>query len=363
MKKKEKPSFPAAVLILSGFLILMSVMLLLAAVHIHGFADSYAKNFYPLLVRTIGRLCGLVPFSIAELALYAMVLLLVFFLFFRLVRLLLRKQHAGFQLLRFFARTLLLVSFLLFSYTLGCGINYRTTPFSTQAGLSKAPFTKEQLSSVCTQLTDELVALSDQVPRNNEGVMQQNDHWQQEAALAMQHLASDFPALDTAYPQPKLLLSPAILSWQQVSGVYSPFTIEANVNTAMTPYNLPFTMCHELSHLSGFMREDEANFIAWLACHEDEDPSFRYSGTLLAWIYCYNALEKQDPEAAKAIRQSLPDTVEADLSANRAFWKQYDGPISDAQTRMNDKYLKANGQSEGVVTYDRFVELLVNYLL
>ena len=29
-------------------------------------------------------------------------------------------------------------------------------------------------------------------------------------------------------------------------------------------YNIPHTICHELSHLKGYMREDEANFIGYL---------------------------------------------------------------------------------------------------
>ncbi|MEI3187265.1 MAG: DUF3810 family protein [Lachnospiraceae bacterium] len=40
-----------------------------------------------------------------------------------------------------------------------------------------------------------------------------------------------------------------ILSIQQLSGIYSPFTVEANYNRAMTDYNIPHTICHELSSI------------------------------------------------------------------------------------------------------------------
>ena len=74
-------------------------------------------------------------------------------------------------------------------------------------------------------------------------------------------LGATYPELSGYYPQPKGLLFPAFLSVQNLSGIYSPFTIEANYNSAMVSYNLPFTICHELSHLRGFMQEEEANFI------------------------------------------------------------------------------------------------------
>ena len=65
----------------------------------------------------------------------------------------------------------------------------------------------------------------------------------------------------------------------------------------MTAYNIPHTICHELSHLRGFMREDEANFIGFLACIGSEDPEYRYSGYLSGWIYAGNALAGEDYEA------------------------------------------------------------------
>ena len=103
-------------------------------------------------------------------------------------------------------------------------------------------------------------------------------------------LGATYPELSGYYPQPKGLLFPAFLSVQNLSGIYSPFTIEANYNSAMVSYNLPFTICHELSHLRGFMQEEEANFIAYLASSQSDYKEFQYSGSLMGWIYCMNVL-------------------------------------------------------------------------
>ena len=65
----------------------------------------------------------------------------------------------------------------------------------------------------------------------------------------------------------------------------------------MPYYNIPHTICHELSHLKGFMREDEANFIGYLACIGSDSPDFRYSGYLTGWVYAGNALARVDPES------------------------------------------------------------------
>ena len=79
----------------------------------------------------------------------------------------------------------------------------------------------------------------------------------------MKGLADEYPQFKSWYPYPKPLIHPRLLSVQQLTGVYSPFTVEANYNSEIPAYNIPHTICHELSHLKGYMREDEANF-HWL---------------------------------------------------------------------------------------------------
>ena len=77
------------------------------------------------------------------------------------------------------------------------------------------------------------------------------------ARSAMQKAASDYPLLDGTYLGPKPVLFSRALSHCNITGIFFPFTLEANVNTDIPDYSLPSTMCHELAHLSGFMREDE----------------------------------------------------------------------------------------------------------
>ena len=109
------------------------------------------------------------------------------------------------------------------------------------------------------------------------------------------------------------------------------------------------------------MQEQEANFIAYLACISSEEIDFQYSGNLSGWIYCMNALREADYEMWEEVRASLSQEVEADLRANNHFWDMYDGKVAEVSNRMNDNYLKANGQSDGVKSYDRMVNLIVAY--
>ena len=121
-------------------------------------------------------------------------------------------------------------------------------------------------------------------------------------------LAEEFPSLEGYYPEPKEVIVSEILSFQGLTGVYSPFTVEANYNGDMTPYNIPFTVCHELSHLRGFMEEKEANFIAFLGLHRIRPTDFQYSGYLSGWTYCMECALQDGQGDVQEVRGLLDES-------------------------------------------------------
>ncbi len=175
-------------------------------------------------------------------------------------------------------------------------------------------YSAEELKEICIQLTEKLNELSDKVARDGNGIMILSGQADEKAISAMTSLGEEYDVLSGYYPRPKQLIISELLSYQGLSGIYLPFTVEANYNGDMLPYNIPFTACHELSHLRGFMQEDEANFIAFLACIHDEDLDFQYSGYMLGWTYCMNALYRMDHELWSEVRVLLDEVIETDLS-------------------------------------------------
>lgn len=341
-------------LLLCGFAFLIAaVFLQLAARNMEGFGQWYVLTVYPVLTGTIGRLSGLVPFSVSEILLY----LLPCAVLVNLWRL--RRQKK-----RFFAGMFCLASALFFSYTVCCGINYFCLPFSSYLEYQTGEYSSAELNQLLSWLTEQVNGSYGELS----GDLQNRTEYSQAelgrlGVEAMETLAEDYPALRGYYPRPKPLLVSWILSVQQLSGIYSPFTVEANYNQEMTAYNIPHTICHELSHLRGFMREDEANFIGFLACIGSEDAEYRYSGYLSGWIYAGNALAKVDFDAYAACLDRLREEVLLDLSENSIFWGRYESKISEAAETVNNTYLKANNQKDGVRSYGRVVDLMLSWYL
>lgn len=344
----------------SALLLVLSAGLMVLSVQAPDFAEWYSQNIYPVLVSAIGRLTGLLPFSLAEICLYLLLAALILSLICLCIGIA-RKGEAGRRLFAWFSCAVLAVSILAFLYTAGCGVNYHRKTFSSEEGIIASDYTAEELQEICIRLTEEVNSRAGKVSRDSDGVMILNAPEGEGAVEAMEKLAEAFPSLKGYYPMPKKVAVSEILSYQGLTGVYSPFTIEANYNGDMTPYNIPFTACHELSHLRGFMEEKEANFIAFLACIGSDRTDFQYSGYLSGWTYCMNALYRADAEAWQETRSLLDKKAEADVWANSQFWNSYEGVISETADRINDTYLRANGQADGVRSYDRMVDLIMAY--
>ncbi len=350
-------------LILSCCLFLLAFLAKTAAGRSSAFANWYSHRIYRFFSFLFTFADGHIPFSITEIGLYCLLL----FILSDFIRSLLKRKP-----LFFFLHLLLIGSVLFFLYIFNCGINYHRSSFSQESGFTVQAHSEEDLKNLCTYLVKEINTAEAGLSVEGSPVIGQDESMEKPdfayllqagrtGSLAMQKLGGSYPGLSGSYPYPKPLLISRILSVQQLTGVYSPFTIEANYNREIAYYDIPFTICHELSHLKGYMQEEEANFISFLACTGSDDLYYRYSGLVSGWVYAGNALAAADPDAFAALYGSLNENTKKDLSYNNRFWKRFEGKIAETSDQVNDHYLKMNGQTEGVKSYGHVVDLMLTW--
>ena len=370
------------------------------AVRSSSFADAYSHYVYRVLSLGIGSVTGLLPFSVVELLLYAMILFVLFDFVKQLCRALrvgaacMHSEHvsqdAQTHLLAAVARPLrhflghlfLILSALLVLYVFLCGINYHRTSFSEEAGLSVTldehgtVYDEADLIALCdylvTEINDTEVQLAASTIQVEGACIGQTSETPKPSAAwlwhagrtgqrAMEKLGRRYHRLSGHYPYPKPILNTWILSVQQTTGVYSPFTVEANYNRDIAYYDIPFTICHELSHLRGYMQEEEANFIGVLATIGADDLYFNYSGYVSAWVYAGNALARIDSSAFATLYARINAHTRQDMLYNNAYWKQFEGKPAEAHEQLNDAYLKMQGQTTGVRSYGHVTDLMLEY--
>ena len=157
----------------------------------------------------------------------------------------------------------------------------------------------------------------------------------------------------------KGVATPNLLSYTETSGIYSPFTFEANINMQMPDLYFAATAAHEYAHLQGFAREDEANFISWYLLSQSEEADLAYSGNLNALHYALNALYKADSKAYAQVAADIGEGVKRDFAAHSQYWETFDTKLSEVSDKIYESYLDSNGVSDGLQSYGRMLDLML----
>lgn len=162
-------------------------------------------------------------------------------------------------------------------------------------------------------------------------------------------------------PSRKKSLFSLPLTYMGFGGYLNPFTNESQVNYKLPMYGFPNVICHEMAHQMGYASESECNFIGFMACVKNDDLYFQYSAYANALRYCLeNVMLKNEAKFTEYKAKINPGIIENYKESER-FWQQYDTFIDKGFHAFYDQYLKANQQEEGIESYSKFVDLLINY--
>ena len=325
----------------------------------------FSQGLYRVLAETYGRIFGYIPFSVFQFLIILLPAGVVIYVGTEIYHLIKTPAERKKRTARLTANTSCVVGVVLFMFTILCGLNYARLEFAELIGLEIRPSPVSELVSLGEGLARQVSELSYAVTRDEHGRMiistESNFTLAQNARTAFRLAGTEHPVLDGFVPLPKPILYSRFMSRLNIVGVYFPFTMEANVNVHVPDFHIPNVMIHELAHFRGIMREDEANFIAWLVSIHSGDIDFMYSGAMLAFIHTINQINRVSPADGRRITAGLSEGVRTDLAVNREYWRQFEGPLADISNAANDAYLRANRQEDGVASYGRMVDLLLAY--
>ena len=313
------------------------------------------------LEQALGRLCSVTSVSVAEVLILSGIFAAVFYLAWQ-VRCLVSRPQKGQRAVRM-ALTVLCVGLSIYAgFCLLWGVFYGADSFQDKSGLTARGGTVAELTELTERFAREVSAAGDQVQRDENGCFAvPRSEIFAEAMSAYDGVVQKFDCLEKPAVMPKAFVSSRGMSYLDFSGFYFPFTGEANLNDESPAAYLPANICHEMAHQQGIAAEQECNFVAIMAATSANSAAYRYAGYLMGYVHLANALYRVDQAAWQTIRDSLPDTVQADLRQNSAYWARFDGLVNTAATKVYDGFLKSNGLTDGVQNYGTVVDLLLAY--
>lgn len=316
---------------------------------------AFYTDFSRAANRFLGSVCAILPFPVWEVLLVALAL----WQLVSLVRSIVKKHF-----LDWLTRLPVILTTLAFLFVALWGLNFFGPDIGEAVSLSTGEYTESELTQVLGYYAAQANAWSAQVERDENGdvVLPDQNALSDTAVASCRLLAEEYPRFSDPVPRVKRLLGSELFGYMGVTGIYVCLTGEPSVSAAAHAPSVPFTMCHELGHSLCFSSEDEANFAGFLICSYSDDPLFRYSGYLNAYIYCYNALYRVSPQKALAFWKRLSDQVLHDLNAAHEHYQQYDGAVQEIAQSVNDAYLHSFDQ-EGTQSYDMVTDYLIAYYL
>ena len=352
------PTVSVVLFAITGACVLLSLVFRLSP----AFSDFFNRYVSQGLRRFLAALTSPLPFSLAEILLMLSPALLVLLIVYALRTHTASRRAVGMYLLKLISGAC--VFFILFVTVFGAGYYGTTLSAPSKLDLDRRDVSAQELYDTGLHLVENIQREQAAVTFENRdfSIMPYTQKEMNQKLLdAYETFCGKHDFIATFNSRVKPVILSRAMSYTHITGVYSYFTGEANLNVYFPDYTLPFTAAHELAHQRGIAREDEANFIAYLVCIASDDAYIRYSGYLNLYEYVASALYRADPELYFALRDQLPMTVRYELAAYSAFFDQFrDSVAGEVSGAINDLYLKGNG-TEGTQSYGLVVDLAVAY--
>lgn len=326
----------------------------------------YVPYIYKPLSFVVGTLVSLFPFSVTELLILLAAAGAIWYIVCCIIRMVKDKSTVKQTLLKAALNIACVLSVALFLFELCMGLNYYRFEVKKYLGLEITERSKEELYRLCEILVNDMNESRAQLSEDRNGTAQLSDDSMYAVSAAARDaykkLSEKYPVLKSANIRNKPLLSSKLFSAVLTTGIYIPYTFESNINVDVPAFTVPVTMCHELTHYRGFMRENEANFLGYLACLYSGRADFKYSASLMAFGYAYTQLHKEDAQLAGQLARQLDGGILTDIAFEDEYWDRYRGtPAADISSGVYEGYLGANGQTSGLKSYGEMVDLLLAY--
>ena len=342
--------------ILPLFLIVQIILLKILAFFPEMVERFYSNGLYLVISKISRNVLGKIPFSVGD-VLYGIVLLYALYSIWKT-----RKSWK----LQWKNNVLKVTSFLSIAYFLFhllWAFNYYRVPL-----FEKMSIKREYSDDDLYRFTEKLIAKTNEVhfKITNDKNLKVSLPYSQDSIFKMtqrgyDNLGKQYPFFKYGISSKKRSLFSLPLTYMGFGGYLNPFTNEAQVNDKIPMVGFPMTINHEMAHQMGFASESECNFIGFLASVKNEDLYFQYSAYQYALRYCLNTIGMKNESKFDYCKNKINPGIIENYKESDTFWKSYDTLIDKGFHAFYDQFLKMNQQKEGMESYSKYVDLLVNY--
>ena len=321
--------------------------------------NAYSTGFFPGIGIILRKLTGWIPFSFGDI----IYLVAGCWLLWKIINfsiLLIKKKIKRNNVLMALRKLFLIALWVYIIFNIFWGLNYNRRGIGYQLNLSQKKYDTTALKKI-------LIVLLMKVNSSKQSLIDHPENYPSDKELFRRagscYLAAtkNYAFLQYSQPFAKSSMYSIWGSYMGFTGYYNPFSGEAQVNTTIPKFILPYTTCHEIAHQLGYAKEDEANFVGYLAATSSDDILFHYSAYLDLFLYAAREVSVRDRFFAVAAFRELLPGIKSDLKEWNDFLRRHKSFVEPIMSWAYTKYLKANQQPKGMQTYNEVVANLIAY--
>lgn len=319
----------------------------------------YSTRFYFYFSKILRFLFGWVSFSVGDI-LYFIAGCWILFKLIKNIRLLFKKQLSRKIVLRKLYRIILLFGLIYIVFNIFWGLNYDRKGIAYQLKLTQLQYDTADLKMMQTILLQKVNSTRMAVTRHHIFFPPQNEIIKK-AIESYGKAQEKYPFLQYKNNSVKPSMYGLAGDYLGFTGYYNPFTGEAQINTTVPPFLQPYIATHEMAHQLGYAKENEANFVGYLAAINSPDTLFHYSTYLDLYMYTNREVYYFDSTASQNSLKQLNPFVRKDLIELREFDLQHRFFLEPFISWMYGNFLKLNNQPKGLHSYNAVVAMLIAY--
>ena len=315
----------------------------------------YSRGFFKIITRFLRMITGWTSVSLGLILVYALSAFLVYFIIKTIFRI--RKKEVSLREIAIIFLAYLSPIYLFFM--LSWGLAYHKKPLKNLLNLNTENIKNQEVIELCKELIDSTNLTRSRISESKLRDLTFEKVFAK-APIGYENLETRYNFLSYYTPSIKKATGSDLLAYMSTSGVYMFPSGEANVNTNNMIYDAPYVTTHEMAHQLGFASEEEANYLAYLACKNNPDAIFQYSAYYGTVFRALNKVWEIDSTYSKTLFDKLSPAVKADREKERLVWKKFRNPIQVyIVSPFYDLFLKSNGQEQGSRSYDLVIDLMV----
>ncbi|WP_310556996.1 DUF3810 domain-containing protein [Flavobacterium sp.] len=313
----------------------------------------YSNGLYPYISKFSRSVLGWIPFSFGD-VLYGILIIWS-------VKWIYKNRKTGWKSNTLSILSVISVVYFLFHFL--WAFNYHRLPLFEKMNI-KTEYSDAQLlnftKKIIAKTNDIHFQITNDTAKKVVNPFTQNQIFEK-SLIGYRSLSNEYSFFKYEFPSQKKSLFSYPLTYMGFGGYLNPFTNESQVNYMIPKYGFPMTSCHEMAHQMGYASESECNFIGFLATTKNEDLYFKYSGYSYALRYCLSNWDARNPEILEQLLKTIHPGVLKNYQESEDFWESHQTFIDTGFKIFYDNFLKFNQQKDGLESYSKFVDLMVNY--